>query len=90
MPDVNQLITDWGYAGIVLVVILGNIGLPVPEETVLAVAGYLVWSGRLQLLPVLIVGLVSAMPIETDGPWSPSETTEPIWIASGSGITELG
>jgi membrane protein DedA with SNARE-associated domain len=47
MPDVSQLITDWGYAGIFLVVILGNIGVPVPEETVLAVAGYLVWSGRL-------------------------------------------
>ena len=46
-PDINQLITDWGYAGIFLVVILGNIGLPVPEETVLAVAGYLVWSCRL-------------------------------------------
>ena len=45
MPDINQLITDWGTAGIFLVVILGNIGLPVPEETVLAVAGYLVWSG---------------------------------------------
>src|SRR5262249_50588335 len=58
MPDINQVISDWGYAGIFLVVILGNIGLPVPEETVLAVAGYLVWSGRLQLLPVLIVGLV--------------------------------
>ena len=54
MPDVRQLITQWGYAGIFVVVILGNIGLPVPEETVLAVAGYLVWSGRRQLLPVLI------------------------------------
>ena len=51
MPDIDQLITDWGTAGIFFVVILGNIGLPVPEETVLAVAGYLVWSGRLQLLP---------------------------------------
>jgi membrane protein DedA with SNARE-associated domain len=45
MPDINQLITDWGTTGIFLVVILGNIGLPVPEETVLVVAGYLVWSG---------------------------------------------
>ena len=61
MPDINQLITDWGTAGIFLVVILGNIGLPVPEETVLAVAGYLVWSGRLQLLPMLIVSIVSAV-----------------------------
>src|SRR2546425_4964039 len=69
MPDINQLISDWGYAGIFLVVILGNIGLPVPEETVLAVAGYLVWSGRLQLLPVLIVALVSAVAGDNLGYW---------------------
>ena len=69
MPDISQLITDWGYAGIFLVVILGNIGLPVPEETVLAVAGYLVWSGRLQLLPVLLVALVSAVAGDNFGYW---------------------
>src|SRR5262249_37072370 len=69
MPDINQLITDWGYAGILFVVILGNIGLPVPEETVLAVAGYLVWSGRLQLLPVLIVAFISAVAGDNLGYW---------------------
>ena len=69
MPDINQLIGDWGYAGIFFVVILGNIGLPVPEETVLAVAGYLVWSGRVQLLPVLIVALVSAVAGDSLGYW---------------------
>jgi membrane-associated protein len=69
MPDINQLVTDWGTAGIFLVVILGNIGLPVPEETVLAVAGYLVWSGRLQLLPVLVVSLVSAVAGDNLGYW---------------------
>src|SRR5437899_9482627 len=69
MPDINQLITDWGYAGIFLVVILENIGVPVIEETVLAVAGYLVWSGRLQLLPVLVVALVSAVAGDNFGYW---------------------
>jgi membrane protein DedA with SNARE-associated domain len=69
MPDIDRLISDWGYAGIFLVVILGNIGLPVPEETVLAVAGYLVWSGRVQLLPVLIVALVSAVAGDNFGYW---------------------
>jgi hypothetical protein len=69
MPDVSQLIRDWGYAGIFLVVIPGNIGVPVPEETVLAVAGYLVWSGRLQLVPVLILALVSAVAGDNLGYW---------------------
>ena len=69
MPDLNEFITHWGYAGIFVVVILGNIGLPVPEETVLAVAGYLVWSGRLHLLPVLIVGVASAVAGDNVGYW---------------------
>src|SRR3989442_4050616 len=69
MPDINQLITDWGTAGIFLVVMLGNIGLAVPEEAVLAAAGYLVWSGRLQLLPVLVVALVSAVAGDNFGYW---------------------
>jgi membrane-associated protein len=69
LPDVNHLIATWGYLGIVLVVVLGNVGLPVPEETVLAVAGYLVWSGRLQWLPVLMVGVVSAVAGDNVGYW---------------------
>jgi hypothetical protein len=60
MPDINQLLTNWGYAGIFVVVILGNIGLPVPEETVLAVAGYLVWSGRIQFRHTLLRTRVAA------------------------------
>ena len=69
LPDLNHLIATWGYLGIVLVVVLGNVGLPVPEETVLAVAGYLIWSGRLQWLPVLVVGVVSAVAGDNVGYW---------------------
>ena len=35
----------------------------------LAVAGYLVWSGRLPLLPVLIVSIVSAVAGDNFGYW---------------------
>lgn len=42
-------------------VILGNVGLPVPEETVLLLAGYLVWDGRLSLFWVLAVGITAAV-----------------------------
>jgi len=51
------------------VVILGNIGLPLPEETVLALAGYLVFSGRIQLFPVLVAALVSAVVGDALGFW---------------------
>lgn len=43
MPDLGHLLDHWGYLAVFLVVILGNVGLPVPEETILALAGYLVW-----------------------------------------------
>ena len=69
MAEISQLATHWGYFGIFAVVILGNVGLPVPEETVLAVAGYLVWSGRVQLVPVLIVAIVSAVAGDNLGYW---------------------
>jgi membrane protein DedA with SNARE-associated domain len=61
MSDLTPLISQWGYAAIGLIVILGNVGLPVPEETVLTVSGYLVWQGRLKLAPVLAVALASAV-----------------------------
>jgi membrane protein DedA with SNARE-associated domain len=61
MPDLTPLITQWGYAAIFLIVVLGNVGLPVPEETVLAVAGYLIWQGRLEAGPVLVVAITSAV-----------------------------
>jgi len=36
MPDLGVLLEHWGYAAIFTVVVLGNLGLPVPEESILA------------------------------------------------------
>jgi membrane-associated protein len=69
MPDLTALIDAWGYAAIVLIIILGNVGLPVPEETVLTVAGYLAWQGQLQLSVVVILGIVSAVAGDNLGYW---------------------
>jgi membrane protein DedA with SNARE-associated domain len=49
--------------------VLGNVGLPVPEETILTLAGYLVWRGDLRLWLVLIVGIASASIGDTLGYW---------------------
>lgn len=67
--DLDQLLANWGYLTIALVVLLGNVGLPVPEETVLALAGYLVWAGELRLPAVLLVGTVSAAAGDNLGYW---------------------
>jgi len=60
MPDLTPFIAQWGYAAIFVIVILGNVGLPVPEETVLTVSGYLIWQGRLEALPVVLTAIASA------------------------------
>lgn len=69
MPDLSEFVSHWGYLAIFLVVILGNVGLPVPEETVLALAGYLVWQSELRLWAVVLVGIVSATVGDNLGYW---------------------
>jgi membrane protein DedA with SNARE-associated domain len=69
MPDLSVLVDHWGYPAIFLVVTLGNLGLPVPEETILALAGYLVWEGKLRLPPVILVGVLSAATGDALGYW---------------------
>jgi membrane protein DedA with SNARE-associated domain len=69
MPDLGALVSHWGYLAIFLVVVLGNLGLPIPEETILALAGYLVWRGTLRLPLVLAVGILSAIAGDNMGYW---------------------
>lgn len=69
MPDLNERIGHWGHLAIFLVVVLGDVGLAVPEETILALAGHLVRRGRLWLSLVLAVGIVSAAAGDNLGYW---------------------
>jgi len=69
MPDIAPLLEHWGYLAIFLIVALGNVSVPVPEETVLILAGYLVWRGELQFPMVLAVGIVSAVIGDNVGYW---------------------
>jgi membrane-associated protein len=69
MLDLSALVQHWGYVAIFVVVVLGNVGLPVPEETVLALAGYLVYDGVLRLPLTLAVGVLSAAAGDNVGYW---------------------
>ncbi len=69
MPDLKPLMDYWGYAAIVVIVILGNLGIPVPEESILILAGILVWQRDLRLLLVLLVGTLGAIAGDNLGDW---------------------
>jgi membrane protein DedA with SNARE-associated domain len=69
MPDLSELISHWGYVAIFVFILLGNLGVPVPEESILVLAGYLVWQGKLRLPLVLVVGILSAIAGDNLGYW---------------------
>jgi Uncharacterized membrane-associated protein len=69
MFDFSELINHWGYFAIVLFVILGNVGLPVPEESILVLSGYLAWRGDLKLSLVIVAGIISAAAGDIIGFW---------------------
>jgi membrane protein DedA with SNARE-associated domain len=69
MPDLGHPIEHWGYLAIFVFVILGNLRVPVPGESILVLAGYLVWQGDLRLPLVLLVGILSAIAGDNLGYW---------------------
>ena len=46
---VDKLIAAWGYLGIFICVFVGNLGVPVPEESVVLAAGFLAGQGILDI-----------------------------------------
>ena len=63
------LVEHWGYLGILVAVVLGNMGVPLPEESVLMLAGYGASRGFLDLPLVLIVGIIAAAAGDNLGFW---------------------
>ena len=69
MLDLGEVLNHWGYVAVFLLIILGNVGLPIPEESILAAAGYLVWRGQLRFSVILILGIVGAAAGDNLGYW---------------------
>jgi len=55
------VLQQWGYLGIFLCVLVGNIGVPVPEESVVLAAGFLAGREILDLRLVILIALSSAV-----------------------------
>jgi len=53
--------TEYGYTGIFLLLTLGIVGAPIPDEGVLAFAGYLVYEGKLRLFPTVAAAFLGSV-----------------------------
>ncbi len=69
MADARILLAHWGYAALFFSVVLGNVGVPVPETCVLWVSGFLIWQHRFSLPAVLGIGIVAAVVGDNCGYW---------------------
>ena len=54
-------VSQYGYAGIFFLLVLGIVGLPIPDETLLTFAGYLVYKGHLQPVPTLAASFLGSV-----------------------------
>ena len=54
-------ISHYGYIGIFSLLMLGIIGLPVPDETLLTLSGYLVFRGELKLVPTFFAAYLGSI-----------------------------
>jgi membrane protein DedA with SNARE-associated domain len=59
--QITDAIAAWGYLGIFICVFIGNLGVPVPEETVLLIAGFLAGQDVLDVRTVYAAAVVSAI-----------------------------
>ena len=61
MEPLTRWITSYGYPGLTALLMLGIVGLPIPDETLLVFSGFLIFQGKLQALPTFLAGLAGAI-----------------------------
>ena len=55
-----EWVTRYGYVGIFFLLMLGIVGLPVPDEALLTFVGYLSFKGELALLPSMAAAFLGS------------------------------
>jgi len=61
MEMILQWVAHYGYAAIFSLLVLGIVGLPVPDETLLTFAGYLVYKRHLHFIPTYASAFLGSM-----------------------------
>lgn len=60
MESVLSWLSHYGYAGLFGLLVLGIVGLPIPDETLLVFSGYLISTGRLHPLLAFLSGFAGS------------------------------
>jgi membrane protein DedA with SNARE-associated domain len=53
-------ISAYGYGAIFVLLLLGVVGLPIPDETILVYCGYLIYKGTLHAVPAYFTAMVGS------------------------------
>jgi membrane protein DedA with SNARE-associated domain len=61
MEMILQWVTHYGYAAIFFLLLLGIVGLPVPDESLLTFVGYLAYKHQLALIPAYASASLGSM-----------------------------
>ncbi|MEO7144016.1 MAG: hypothetical protein ABI165_11020, partial [Bryobacteraceae bacterium] len=60
MDQVFDLVATYGYAALYVLLMLGIVGLPIPDETILVFTGYLISRGTLKPVPALLTAVLGS------------------------------
>jgi membrane protein DedA with SNARE-associated domain len=61
MESVFQLISQYGLIAVFCLLVLGIVGLPVPDETLLTFSGYLVYRGQFHYFPTVLTAFAGSI-----------------------------
>ena len=60
MHECFHWLAQYGYSALFVLLVAGIVGLPVPDETLLTLAGFLVYKGKFELAPMLLAGFLGS------------------------------
>lgn len=61
MDALLNWIPEYGYPALFLLLMLGLVGLPIPDETLLAFSGYLIFKDHFALMPTMAIAFLGSI-----------------------------
>lgn len=61
MESLTNWIVQYGYLGLTALLMLGIVGLPIPDETLLVFSGFLIFQGKLRFVPTFVAAYAGAV-----------------------------